>query len=187
MAKVKLQNVRLSFPDLFEPVQYEGQGPFKYRAAFIMEPNSESHKSIKTGVNEVAKEAWPKDWEKVLANANDDSKTRFIVDGDKKSYDGYAGMVVINSTRDQSKGRPLVLDRDKQPLTQTDGKPYAGCYVNATVELWAQNNKFGKCIRAQLLAVQFAKDGDAFGGGSVGSPDEFEDLSDTGEADDLVA
>ena len=33
--------------------------------------------------------------------------------------------------------RPLVVDVDKSPLTAQDGKPYSGCYVNASLELWA--------------------------------------------------
>ncbi len=196
MAKVKLKGVRLSFPDLFEAVQYEGQGPFKYRASFLFEPNSENHKVLKDAMKEVAEECWKGKAQSVLANADDDSKLRFIVDGNKKAYDGYKGMLCISATRDQSKGRPMVLNKnpknsDGTPnyVTQTDGVMYAGCYVNATVELWAQDNKFGKTIRAQLLAVQFVKDGDAFGGGSAkGTVDDFEDLSDTGDDDgDLVA
>ena len=83
--------------------------------------------------------------------------------------------------------RRNILDKDKTELSQTAGRPYGGCYVNATIEVWAQNNDFGKTTRAQLLAVQFAKDGDAFGAGTAkGSADEFEDLSDSGD-EDLVA
>ena len=194
MAKVKLKMVRLSFPDIFTAKAYEGQGPLKYRASFLFEPNGENHKTVLAAMNAVAKEAWKDKAKQVLANADDDSKLRFLVNGDKKAYDGYAGMLCVSATRDQTKGRPLVLDKnpklpngDDNVLVETDGRPYAGCYVNATIELWPQDNKFGKTIRAQLLAVQFAKDGDAFGAGSAkGSADEFEDLSDSGE-DDLVA
>jgi hypothetical protein len=194
MAKVLLKSVRLSFPDLWEPKQYEGSGPFKYRASFLFEPNSENHKNLLTAQKEVAAEEWKDKAAKVLEAASDDSKLRFIVDGNKKDYDGYKGMLVISATRDQAKGRPQVYNKKPKNadgtfnlVTETDGIVYAGCYVNATVELWPQNNRFGRTIRAQLLAVQFVKDGDAFGGGSAkGSPDDFEDLSDTGE-DDLIA
>lgn len=194
MAKLKLKEVRLSFPDIFECVQYEGQGPFKYRASFLFAPNSENHKALLAAIEETAKEQWKDKWKQIIEIANDDSKTRFIVDGNKKTYDGYKGMLAISATRDQSNGRPLIVNKkpknaDGTPntLTQTDGVIYGGCYVNATVELWAQNNKFGKTIRAQLLAVQFLKDGVAFGGGSAkGSVDDFEDLSDTGDDDDLI-
>jgi hypothetical protein len=71
-----------------------------------------------------------------------------------------------------------VVDRDRTPLTASDGKPYAGCFVNAVVELWAQDNQYGKRINASLGGVQFAADGDAFGGGGVRTEaDDFDDLS----------
>lgn len=192
MAKVLLKNVRLSFPSIFEAEQYEGSGPFRYRATFLVEPGSENHKKLQAAQIEVAKETWKDDYKKVLGKADDDSKLRFLVDGNKKEYDGYENMIAVSATRDQSKGRPLILDKnpklpngDNNILTVADGRPYGGCYVNATIEVWAQNNKFGKTTRAQLLAIQFVKDGDAFGASTKGSPDDFEDLSDTGE-DDLV-
>lgn len=185
--EVMLSNVRLSFPDLFEARSFEqGKGPLKYRASFLMEPNSANHKNILKAAQEVAKEEWKDKAPAILKAASEDSKLKLLVDGNSKEYDGYAGMIVVSATRDSTKGRPLVIDKDKSPLTQTDGRPYGGCYVNAKIDLWAQNNKWGKCIRASLLAVQFAKDGDAFGAGTAtADPDEFEDLSDTGGGEDL--
>jgi len=194
MAKVKLNNVRISFcSTLWEAEQFEGTGPFKYSASFLVEKNSANHKALIAAEEEVAKEQWKDKAKAVLSNLRGDSKLRLISDGDTKTYDGYAGMAYIRATRGKDKGRPLILDqKPKKPdgsdniLSAEDGRPYAGCYVNATVELWPQDNKWGKTVRATLLAVQYARDGDAFAAGSKGSADEFEDLSDTG-ADDLVA
>ena len=196
--KVKLKAVRLSFPDLFEAKQYENSGPFKYRASFLFAPNSDNHKELLKAMEAVAKETWNEKAKAILENANDDSKLRFITDGNKKTYDGYAGMCAISATRDKSKGRPKIFvknpyktengEKVENLLDESMGRPYAGCYVNATVELWPQNNKFGKTIRATLLAVQFHDDGDSFGSGSAkGDPDDFEDLSETGDESDLVA
>jgi hypothetical protein len=53
--------------------------------------------------------------------------------------------------------------------------PYAGCYVNATIVVWAQDNEHGKRINAQVKAVQFFKDGEAFGAAAVNPDDEFTD------------
>jgi hypothetical protein len=75
----------------------------------------------------------------------------------------------------RNKARPVVIDKDKSPLTQADGKPYAGCYVNVSLDVWAQSNQYGKRINAKLLAVQFDKDGDAFSGGEGYSDDDFGD------------
>ena len=192
--KVKLKNVRLSFPALFEAEQFDGKGPFNYAAVFLFEKNGEMHKALVAAQNEVAKEEWKDKAAAVLKNAQEDKRLRFIKDGDNETYDGYAGMMHIRALRAKDKGRPLILDKNPKRedgsdnvLTQDDGRPYPGCYVNASIELWAQDNKYGKTVRAQLLAVQFAKDGDSFSAGSRGTSDEFEDLSDTGDDDDLIA
>jgi len=78
-----------------------------------------------------------------------------------------------------------VVDRDRTPLVAADGKPYAGCYVTAIVELWPQDNQYGRRINATLSGVQFERDGDAFGGSAPASADDFDDLS-SGAADDLI-
>jgi hypothetical protein len=71
------------------------------------------------------------------------------------------------------------VDKDRSPLVSADGRPYSGCYVNAQVEVWAQDHKsFGKRINAQLLGVQFVEDGDSFQAGAPpANPEDFGDLS----------
>ena len=44
------------------------------------------------------------------------------------------------------------MDRDRSPLTEKDSKPYAGCYVNAKLQLWTQDNQHGKGIRCEHWA-----------------------------------
>ena len=67
-----------------------------------------------------------------------------------------------------TKKRPLVITRDKTPITEEDNLVYGGCYVHGIVSLWAQNNGFGKRINAQLDGVQFVKDGEPFGDAGIG-------------------
>ena len=76
----------------------------------------------------------------------------------------------------KNKNRPLVIDRDRSILAESDGKPYAGCYVNAKVSFWAQDNQYGKRINCSLLGVQFVEHGDSFTGARVAVTDDFEDL-----------
>jgi len=76
-----------------------------------------------------------------------------------------------------------VIDGDKTILKEESGRPYSGCYVNANIEVWAQDNSFGKRINAQLKGVQFYRDGDAFSGSAPSSPDEFDDVGNTGETE----
>ena len=59
-------------------------------------------------------------------------------------------------------------------------------YVNGSIELWCQDNAYGKRINATLRGVQFLKDGEAFAGGGSASADEFDDLGVDDEEEALV-
>jgi hypothetical protein len=88
------------------------------------------------------------------------------------------------------KGTPYGRDEAGKLVELTDCMdeitvPYSGCYVNASVEFWAQDGD-NAGIRCSLRAVQFLRDGDAFAGGSKVTADELDDLGEGAEADDLV-
>lgn len=181
--KLKLTNVRLAFPKLFVPKAAEAGGNPTYGAAFLIEPDDAQLKGINLAMDAVAAEKWGTKTPGIVALLRKTDKMA-LHDGDLKAqYAGFPGMMFVSTN---SATRPVVLDRDKTPLTAEDGKPYGGCYVNATVEFWAQDNKFGKRVNAQLLGVQFFRDGDSFGGGSVGSVDDFDDLAEGAAEDSLV-
>lgn len=196
MVIVQLKDVRLSFPDLFEAKQFEGQGPFSYRAAFLQSEDQkvylqQADKSWKPTtmakvIEAVAADAWKTKAGTILKTLEGNPQKCCWYDGNQKSYDGYEDNFVLSASRGQDKGRPLVMDRDKTPLTERDGKPYAGCYVNATVEIWAQDNKFGKGIRATLRGVQFLRDGDAFSAGTPVNEDEFDEIEAPETEDDIA-
>jgi len=112
-------------------------------------------------------------------------KTCFT-DGDSKDYNGYADNFALVATRSQDAGRPVVVDRSKHPIAASDGKIYSGCYVNGTVEIWAQDNSFGKGIRATLVNVQFVKDGESFGGVTSATDADLDDLGFDEDEDDLA-
>jgi hypothetical protein len=183
--KVSLKKVRLSFPDLFVAKQYEGKGDFKYAASFLIEPGSDNDKAVQAAIKAVAVEKWGKRVDAVLESIRGSKQQYCYLKGDSKEYEGYAGMLVLSAKRKQKDGRPLVIDQAKNPLNESDGKPYAGCYVNATVDIWAQDGTHTG-IRGGLLGVQFHSDGDAFSGGAVANPDDFEALDAGADAAALV-
>lgn len=187
MAELKLRDVRLSFPDLAEAKQYQGQGPFNYGATFLIDPGSASDKAIRAEIERVAKAAWPKTWEKDLATLLANPMKTAYVDGNIKTYDGYAGKMALTSKRKQDDGRPVVVARNGRPVQPGDaGYPYGGCFVNAAVEIWAQDNNYGKGMRCTLVGVMFSKDGDAFGGTRPADANVFADLVVDDEEDALV-
>jgi hypothetical protein len=121
----------------------------------------------------VAEEQWGQKAKAILAQLRGQDKT-CLHNGDLKAqYDGYAGMWYVSA---RSASKPLVIDRDKKILEEKDGRPYGGCYVNMSIDIWAQDNQYGKRINATLRGVQFVQDGDAFSGGPPATPEEFEDL-----------
>lgn len=181
--KIKLANVRLSFPVLFEAKSVNGEGEPAFSASFLMAPNHPAVAELKAAIEVVGKEKWGAKWAQVKKEIEAKDRTP-LHDGDTKgSYAGFEGNLFVTA---RNKVRPLVVDRDKSPLTSSDGKPYAGCYVHASIELWAQDNSFGKRINASLRGVQFVKDGEAFAGGGSASEDDFDDLSVDETEDSLV-
>lgn len=172
--KVKLNNVRLAFPQLFEAKTVNGEGEPAFSASLLIDPTHPQVKELNAAIDAVAKEKWAAKAEAILKTMRATDKT-CLHDGDlKDQYAGFEGMLYVSA---RSKTRPLVIDVDKTPLTAKDGKPYAGCYVNASIELWAQDNNYGKRVNASLRGIQFLRDGDAFAGGAPASEDEFDDLS----------
>lgn len=179
--KILLKNARLAFPVLFTPQTVNGEGEPAFSASFLIEKNHPQIAEINAAMLEAAKGKWGAKGQEFFDRAKAADKVA-LHNGDlKNEYEGFSGMLYISS---RNKTRPTVFDKDRTPLVVSDGKPYAGCYVNASIEFWAQDNKYGKRINASLRGVQFVRDGDAFSGGGAASEDEFESLD--SEAEDFV-
>ena len=172
--KIKIKNARLSFPSLFHTAKFGGEDTGKFEATFILDKTEHAAeiKEIKAAIKALSDE-------KLKGKVPPPDKL-CMKDGDDLDRPEFEGKMTIKAS---TKKRPLVIDRDKTPLAEADGKPYAGCYVNGIINLWAQDNQFGKRINGQLDGVQFRADGEPFGDGGV-SADEFDDLSDD-DADDF--
>lgn len=180
MTVVSLQNVRLAFPAVFAPQAF-GDGNPAYGAKLIVEPGSPNTAVIRKALAEAAKAQWGDKAETIVKQLMSDKKSAWTEgpyrnkDGDV--YDGFEGNYFL-STRSE-KLRPTALSRDKQPVTEADGVIYAGCYVDASVDIYMQDSpKWGRRINAVLRGVRFRKDGDAFGGSSAAGASDFADLDD---------
>lgn len=172
--KVKLKDVRLAFPALFEAKTVGGQGEPAFSASFILPPDHPSIKDVNDALEAVAKEKWGAKGLDQLKALRASGKVCLHNGDEKSNYDGFEGNLYISA---RAKSRPYVADRANNPTTASDGLIYGGCYVYASIELWAQDNNYGKRINATLKGVQFFRDGDAFSGSSPASPDDFEDLT----------
>lgn len=182
--EIRLENCRLAFAQLFEPKQVNGEGEPAYSGSFIFPKDSANVKRLNAAIEQVAKEKWAEKAPVLLKQLRAADKI-CLRDGDlKPDYDGFPGNFYVSA---RTKSRPLLINQKKEPLAQTDGKPYSGCFVTVLIDVWAQDNNFGKRINASLKGVQFAKDGDAFSGAAPASPEAFEDLSEGAEDEAALA
>lgn len=151
---IQLKNVRLSFADIFTAKAVNGGEP-RFSANFLLDKVKDRQQIdlITSKINALIKEKL--DGRKLAPDKV------CLRDGDEKEFDGFQGCYYVSAA---NKKRPNVVDRDPTvPLTAEDGRPYSGCYVNAVVRLWAQDNQFGRRVNASLEAIQFVRDGEAFG------------------------
>jgi hypothetical protein len=170
-----LSNVRLSFPQLVEPRSAKKGGVPKYSADFLLEPNSPEVQKFFAEVQKAATEKWKEHAAAVLQIVQNDRKLRCYGKGEEKVngktfkvYEGYEGKVYISANKEQM---PKMIQADGSPIDATNTmayqqlarKLYGGCYVNAAVRPWLQENEHGRGVRCDLLAVQFNRDGQPFG------------------------
>ena len=188
-----LEEVRLSFPKyLFKAgTDFENQTP-RFSCDFLFEKGGVDEKKVNEVIVAAAKEKWKEKADEILKVLRMDGKI-CVQDGDhpkRSKYDGYAEHFVIKASAPANKP-PRVVDRNRdaegkyKELREEDGRPYGGCYVRAVLDLWAQDNKWGKRINCTLKGVQFIKDGDAFSASTPAQDEDFADISDTGDDEDF--
>jgi hypothetical protein len=175
MTQIYLKNVRLSFPSLFQTETFGGEDTGKYGATLILDvtEHAPAIRQTNEAFGEIAKE-------KFKGKIPPDDKLCLKV-GDNTDRPELQGKYTIKAS---TKKRPLVINRDKTPIAEADNVIYAGCYVNAIITLWAQDNAYGRRINAQLDGIQFWRNGDPFGSAGV-APDEFSVFGDPPEDDGM--
>ena len=178
--RLTISNVRASFVSVHQPKKFSKSDPDdegRYKVSLLLDPSDPDDQAqidlIESTAAEVEKEAA---FDRPLPG---NRKCFGLADQDGYAYDGWAGMFYFNASDTE---QPGVYGRDGRPLAEESGKPYSGCYVNAIVTLWVMDNKWGKRINANLLGVQFVRDGEAFSTrrGAPAVFDPIEEDADTG-------
>lgn len=168
--------VRLAFAQhLFEAGTVGGEGKPAHSVTFILDPKHPALEELAAAEEAVAKAKWG-DKAAATLKAIRAAGKGVVKDGDSKAdYAGFAGNKFVSARSEQ---RPNVFGKNNEQVTQADGVVYSGCYSHGVVEVWAQDNSYGKRINAQVTGVRFSRDGDSFGGGATpAAPDDFADLS----------
>lgn len=175
--KFTIANARSSFLVLDKPRAFqEGQSP-RFQATALLDPSNAEHAVI---IKDIKDKAAALCAQAGLEPGELDGRCFGMADKHpkKSKYEGYKGMFYVALSNE---ARPGVANRAGRPVAEGDPQwPYSGCYSNFRATLWLQNNRFGKKINGNLIAVQFVKDGEAFGRGPVNVEDEFEALPDDG-------
>lgn len=181
--EVKLKNARLAFAaDLFN-LKKGDDGYEAFGCGLLLAKDHPQIAEVRAAEESVGKEKFGAKWPQVKKDLVANNKLA-LKDGDAKSWDGYEGNWYLSP---RSKTRPTIIDRDRSPLAEKDGKPYSGCYVNAIVDIWAMDSSdYGKRICCGLKGVQFLRDGDAFSGNKPADANDFDDLSDQGAEDEFA-
>ena len=186
---IYLSNVRLSFPHLAEPQRQvneaTGKERISYNCEFIMPQDHDGFIQFMQRYGAMALEKWKEHAQTIMGMIQNDRKLRCFGRGEEKinkktfqPYDGYAGNVFITSGRES---QPQMIQADGRPVDsintmayqQLARKMYGGCRVNAAVKPWLQENKHGRGVRCDLIAVQFAGDDTPFGEGAVDASNLF--------------
>ncbi|MBO6507328.1 MAG: DUF2815 family protein [Roseibium sp.] len=167
---IMLKDVRVSFPHLFTPPTINGEEG-SCGAVLMLEPKRHSGDigAIEDGIAELERAKF-----KGRKLPSDKKCLREGVDKGRPEYDGY--MVVSANCRDT----PIVIGTDGRSVVkdEKESKIYAGCYVNAKIRLWAQDNQYGKRANAELVAIQFCRDGEPLDGTYVSVDDAIDGFDD---------
>lgn len=158
MNDLVIKNARLSFPSLWAPSAYDSNAVKKYSAILLLDKKDDAAAiaTLQQLTKALAKEKWPQ--------AQLPKKFHWCLqDGDEADRAEYEGKILVKAN---NKKRVPIIDKDLSLLVEEDGRPYAGCYVNAKVRFyaWANGTSFNGVL-CSLEAIQFAKDGDSFSGG----------------------
>ena len=170
-----LNNARLSFGHIAQPHQSAPNAPLKYSGDLLLDLDNPAIAELQAAALKLATEVWGDQAQTVLQYAAQESRTRSFGPGESKikqatmqPYDGYPGKFYVTASSDV---QPSIIDPQGAVIEPTDSMKigmetkrfYSGCRVNAAVSPWPQNNQHGRCIRWNLLAVQFAADDQPFG------------------------
>ena len=179
MSEISLTNVRLSFPKLIEPEPSSPGAKPTFGCDFILQPNDPQLANFMEQVAACAFEKWKEKAQYVLNMMQNDRRLRCYGNGAEKvksttmqPYEGYQGMFYITASSNADRPPIIAKPEDGKLIDNSNTMErtaeirkhlYGGCYVNAIVGLWAQDNQFGRAVRCNIFGLQFLRDGEPFG------------------------
>lgn len=173
--KFNIENARLAFADDAYNAKSVKGSELRYNSSFLIPPTHPAVAKLRALMVKLSNDAWGVKGPAQL-KAIEAKDATCLHDGDLKTYAGYPGNLYVSAGRKAKDGKPRIVDRMGNDVAQSTGMIYSGCRVIALLEIWTQDNQFGKRINATLRGIQFFMDDERFSGGSVASDDEFQKL-----------
>lgn len=176
-----LSNVRASYLYCFEPFKGKPtpQNPKPkdvYTCHFLLPPDHPDLRKVAETIEAVgAAHRWRGDipWTVIKESLKAQDKL-CLHKGDvsKAGKPEYAGLYYVSGN---NYNRFTVVDGARNPMSSTDPMaPRSGDYINAIIDIYPQDNDFGRRINATITGIQMVRRSDAFGGGAApAAPEEF--------------
>jgi hypothetical protein len=178
MSEFLLKNVRCSFPVLATPQVAKAfpNSPAMYSVDLIMPKTDPVFAALMQDYVALANAEWKAMAPQVMQMIQGDKKARSYGSGVERinqqtlaRLDGYGDDDVFISAKASVDRQPQMIKPDGKPVEPNDTITYqkvartiyGGCYVNAVVKPWLRIANRG--VSFQLIAIQFAADGTAFG------------------------
>lgn len=179
---VMIKNVRLSYPMLAKAEGYNGGDP-RYGANFIIERGSQTHKDVFAVLREAAIAKWGDKGEIELKACLANPQRCCLQPGEAKKLDD---SVVVLAAYNKAERPPAIFRGNRESVRDPDdirALLYPGCYVNAKITIWVQDNSFGKALRASIGGVQFNKHGEPFTVSSAATAEEFDVIEESAQGE----
>lgn len=199
---VTIKRVRLSFNELVEAEASVKDGPKKFGAHFIIDPETPQGaanvKACKVAIDAAEMDLFGKPGV-IKATVDDRKRLAFrrgetFKDKEGAVYSGYENMVGVVA---KNKKRPKLYDRRKEAVAVEDIEEVfqSGQFCDAIVRFYcvSDTDKGGNGLFAEVAAIRAHQEGEIFGGGVKVDADDFDDLEDIvdeptsgGNVDDLL-
>lgn len=181
MTKVKIGKARASFVNVFHAKALEGAEP-KYSISLII---PKENKALVAQIEQAIKNAFDYGKTTLGANAKLERIKTPLRDGDEERSDdeAYKNAYFINASCKTKPGVSVfkgtkIVDGKKQNIIEAlddEDEMYSGCYVYASINFYAYNQKGNKGIAAGLNNVLKVADGEPLGG-RISAEADFSDM-----------
>lgn len=185
--RIVLRNVRVAYADGLNAAK-EGKpdpsgkvGAARFSASFLIpESEGEALQGVYAAMLQVATQKWRDRATVVMQELQAGNRLAMRAGATKASQEGFLGNWYISAAAKATEP-PVLLDcylnpqgTGPQVLNRPQSRIYSGSYVNVQLDFWPQDNADGgKRINCQMKVVQFAAEGESFGGGSAADTSVF--------------